>query len=80
MKPEKTKQAWCDALDRGADPGHIVKAAKAYAYARRGEDNNFTPYSATWLNDGSYDDPIDAPSRSGPYRNPEDPSDYHGDM
>lgn len=79
MKPEKTKQAWREALDRGADPGHIVKAAKAYAYARRDEDPQFTPYSNTWLNDGSYDDPIDTPPSSHPHRNPEDPSDYHQD-
>jgi hypothetical protein len=77
MKPEKTKQAWRDALDRGADPGHIVKAAKAYAYARQNEDQQFTPYSNTWLDAGSYDDPIDTPPPSGPHRNPEDDSDYH---
>ncbi|XIG78690.1 hypothetical protein C1N81_39400 [Streptomyces sp. SGAir0957] len=79
MKPEKTKQAWRDALDRGADPGHIVKAAKAYAFARKNEDNNYTPYSNTWLDAGSYDDPIDTPpsSHSGPHRNPANDSDYH---
>ena len=79
MKPEKTKQAWRDALDRGADPDHIVKAAKAYAYARQGEDPQYTPYSATWLNDGSYDDPIEsapAAGDTGPHRNPQNESDY----
>ena len=76
MKPEKTKQAWRDALDRGADPDHIVKAAKAYAYARRNEDPQFTPYSNTWLDAGSYDDPVDASPANGPHRNPEDHSNY----
>lgn len=83
MKPEKTKQAWRDALDRGADPGHIVKAARAYAYARRDEDPQYTPYSATWLNDGSYDDPIDASPASGgyqPYHDPIDQSVYDKEL
>lgn len=81
MKPEKTKQAWRDALDRGADPDHIVKAAKAYAYARSNEDQQFTPYSNTWLDAGSYDDPIDAP-RAGyePYRDPADQSVYDQEL
>lgn len=80
MKPEKTKQAWRDALDRGADPDQIVKAAKAYAYARRNEDQQFTPYSATWLNDGSYDDPIAEPSGYQPYSNTTDQSIYDQEL
>jgi hypothetical protein len=79
MHIEKTRKAWAAALDRGADPGLIVKAAKAYAFARRDENPKYTPYSATWLDNGGYDDPIDAQSASGPHRNPEDPSDYHQD-
>ncbi|MDQ0758749.1 hypothetical protein [Streptomyces canus] len=79
MHIEKSRKAWAAALDRGADPGLIVKAAKAYAYARRSENPKYTPYSATWLDNGGYDDPIDASPDSGPHRNPEDPSDYHQD-
>ncbi|WP_051135521.1 hypothetical protein [Streptomyces sp. 351MFTsu5.1] len=78
MQIEKTKRAWRDALDRGADPDLIVKAAKAYAYARRNEDAKYTPYSATWLNNGGYDDPMPAASSQadGPHRNPDDQSEY----
>jgi hypothetical protein len=80
MQPEKTKTAWRAALDRGADPDLIVKAAKAYAYARRNEDQQFTPYSATWLNDGSYDDPIAEPSGYQPYSNTTDQSIYDQEL
>ncbi|MGW0837111.1 helix-turn-helix domain-containing protein [Streptomyces prunicolor] len=81
MKPEKTKQAWRDALDRGADPDQIAKAAKAYAHARQGEDQRFTPYSNTWLDDGSYDDPIETPSGGyQPYHDPTDQSVYDKEL
>lgn len=82
MQPEKTKTAWRAALDRGADPDLIVKAAKAYAQHLGGKADRYTPYSATWLNNGSYDDPLDsvpATGSDGPHRNPEDDSDYHQD-
>jgi hypothetical protein len=84
MQPEKTKTAWRAALDRGADPDLIVKAAKAYALHLGGKADRYTPYSATWLNNGSYEDPLDSapPADSndpGPHRNPADPSDYHQD-
>ena len=78
---EKAKQAWCDALDRGADPDLIIKAAKAYAQDRRGEDPRYTPYPATWLNNGSYEDQPD-PEAGGyqPYRDPTDESVYDKDL
>ncbi|MFE4671057.1 helix-turn-helix domain-containing protein [Streptomyces sp. NPDC056723] len=78
MQPEKTKTAWRAALDRGADPGLIVKAAKAYAQHLGGQVNRYTPYSATWLNNGSYDDPLPAAADGEyePYRNPTDQSVY----
>lgn len=74
---EKAKRAWRDALDRGADPDLIVKAAKAYAHERASKDAKYTPYPATWLDNGSYEDQPD--EAGGPYRNPEDPSGYHED-
>lgn len=64
LQPEKSKQAWRAAIERGADAQRIVEAAIAYAYSRQGEDPNYTPYFATWLNAGSYDDPIE-PKPSG---------------
>jgi hypothetical protein len=83
MQPEKTKTAWRAALDRGADPGLIVKAAKAYAQHLGGKVTRYTPYSATWLNNGSYDDPLPAAAPDGghqPYRNPTDQSVYEEDF
>ncbi|WNI19143.1 hypothetical protein [Actinacidiphila sp. ITFR-21] len=64
LQPEKCKQAWRLAMERGADPQHIVEAAVAYAFSRQGEDETYTPYFATWLGAGSYDDPI-KPKPSG---------------
>jgi hypothetical protein len=58
VQPEKAKKAWRAAIDRGVDPQHIVDRTVAYADSRKDEDQNFTPYLATWLNAGSYDDPI----------------------
>src|SRR5690606_22389479 len=60
MQIEKTKRAWRMALDRGADPDHIVKKARAYAQHLGGKAGRYTPYSATWLDNGSYDDPIES--------------------
>ncbi|MFD9070566.1 hypothetical protein [Streptomyces lasiicapitis] len=81
---EAAKKAFIAAVDRGADPAHIVEAAKTYAHERKDEDPKYTKYPATWLNKGCYDDePDPEPGRhlravgdSGPHRNPEDPADY----
>jgi hypothetical protein len=86
MQPEKTRKAWIAALDRGADPDLIVKAAKAYAQHLGGKADRYTPYSATWLNNGSYEDSLDsAPAANTaegyqPYRNPTDQSVYDEDF
>jgi hypothetical protein len=56
---EKAKQAWRDAIDRGADPDHLVAAATAYAQERADKPVKYTPFPATWLNDGRYDDDPD---------------------
>ncbi|MGW7726279.1 hypothetical protein ACWGJ6_23455 [Streptomyces canus] len=76
---EKAKRAWRDALDRGADPDVIVKAAKDYAHDRAGKDAKYTPYPATWLDAGSYEDQPDPEPQGteGPHRNPKDDSEYH---
>lgn len=57
---EKAKAAWREALDRGAEADHIVAAATAYAQERAGKPDKYTPYPATWLNDGRYDDEPDS--------------------
>jgi hypothetical protein len=61
---EKAKDAWRRAIDRGADPDRMVEAAAAYARERAGEPAQYTPYPATWLDNGRYDDEPD-PEPSG---------------
>jgi DNA-binding transcriptional ArsR family regulator len=81
---EEAKKAWIAAIERGADPQHVVAAAKGYAHERHGQDPKYTKYPATWLNKGCYDDePDPQPGRhlravgdSGPHRNPQNDSDY----
>ncbi|MEE4419592.1 hypothetical protein [Streptomyces bugieae] len=68
---EEAKKAWIAAIERGAQPEHIIQAAQGYARERAGEDPKFTKYPATWLNKGCYDDEPDQPpngSRSGHLR------------
>ncbi|MCP3820109.1 helix-turn-helix domain-containing protein [Streptomyces sp. A3M-1-3] len=86
---EEAKKAWIAAMDRGADPTHVVKAAEAYARERHGEDPKYTKYPATWLNKGCYDDEPDTPGKSQlravagghqPWRNPEDQSAYYEEL
>lgn len=84
VQQEKAKRAWRAAMERGADPQHIVDRTVEYARSREDEDENYTPYLATWLDAGSYDDPIKpkrqrSAQQSGdyqPYRNYDDQSVY----
>jgi hypothetical protein len=81
---EEAKKAWCTAIERGADPQHIVTAATAYARERASEDPKFTKHPATWLTKGCYDDEPDPAGRPQlravgdwqPYTNPTDHSVY----
>jgi DNA-binding transcriptional ArsR family regulator len=84
---EEAKKAWIAAIDRGADPQHIVDAAQDYARERKDEDPQYTKYPATWLNKGCYDDEPDPEpgkpnlrpvggNRHQNYQPPEDPSVY----
>lgn len=68
---EEAKKAWIAAIERGAQPEHMVQAAQAYARERAGEESKYTKYPATWLNKGCYDDEPDQPptgSRPGHLR------------
>lgn len=56
---EEAKKAWITAIERGADPQHMVQSATGYARERAGEDPKYTKYPATWLNKGCYDDEPD---------------------
>ncbi|MCG6493395.1 hypothetical protein [Kitasatospora sp. A2-31] len=84
---EEAKRAWCQAIERGANPQCIVSAATTYARERVNEDPKYTKYPATWLNKGCYDDEPDAPAGQRPplravaggwqpYTNPSDHSVY----
>ncbi|GAA1065270.1 helix-turn-helix transcriptional regulator [Streptomyces asiaticus] len=83
---EEAKKAWIAAIERGADPQHIVAAAQGYARERAGEDPKYTKHPATWLNKGCYDDePDPQPGRTQlkavaggyePWRNPTNQDDY----
>ncbi|WP_158712404.1 helix-turn-helix domain-containing protein [Streptomyces sp. NRRL F-5135] len=82
---EEAKKAFLAALNRGADPQHIVDAATGYARERAGEEPKYTKYPATWLNKGCYDDepdPVGRPNlravggRHTPHRDHEDQSIY----
>lgn len=64
---EEAKKAWIAAIERGAQPEHIVQAAQGYARERTNEDPQFTKHPATWLNKGCYDDePDQAPTGGRP--------------
>ncbi|SES04189.1 hypothetical protein [Streptomyces qinglanensis] len=64
---EDARKEWIAAIDRGATPEHIVQAAKAYAHERATEDPRYTPYPATWLRRGAYDDEPDQPPLAAPF-------------
>jgi DNA-binding transcriptional ArsR family regulator len=88
---EEAKKAWIAAIERGADPKHVVDAAQAYARERHGEDPKYTKHPATWLNKGCYDDePDPQPGRANlravsgdgwrPFQNPENHDVYDEDL
>lgn len=85
---ETARKAWISALKRGAAADHVIAAAARYADERQGQDPKFTPYPATWLNRGSYDDEPEPTGRhlravSGgwqPFRNPENHDVYDEDL
>lgn len=63
------EKAWKKAITKTrADPAAIVAACQSYADRCRatGQDPNFIPYPATWLNRGSWADDLDAVMPLGP--------------
>lgn len=80
----KAEKAWRAAVKRGADPAHLVEAARRYADATRHAEARYVKYPATWLNAGAYDDEPEQVrpqlrAVSGgyqPFRNPTDPDAY----
>lgn len=51
------EKAWMKAV-RTADPPTIIEAASAFAAIRAGEDKQFIPYPATWLNQKRWQDDL----------------------
>ena len=74
----------CDkAVKAGAEPAAIRAGAERFARERQGQDPKFTPYPASWLNAGRWEDEpqlglLRAVSGGyrGPYRDPADQSAY----
>lgn len=67
------------------DPAVIVAGARRFAAERAGENPQFTPYPASWLNDGCWADEPDRPppqKANGyqPWRNPEDQGAYDEEL
>lgn len=56
---EDAKRAWIAAMERGANPEHIIDAAQSYARERAQQDPTYTKHPATWLDKGCYDDEPD---------------------
>lgn len=66
--PRKTakaaaRKAWAKAI-KTTDPDVIITATHAYAEQRRYENPKYTPYPATWLNAGQWDDEPDQPTNA----------------
>lgn len=52
----EARKAWIKALKDGATADHVIAAASRFAGERAAKDPQYTPYPATWLARGSYDD------------------------
>lgn len=85
------RKAFAAAVKRGAKSADLVAASAAHRdnWARCRTEMRFIPHPATWLNGERYDDELPAPSAlratgtggyEGPWTEPEDPSDYDGDL
>ncbi len=88
--PADARKAW-DKIVAGSkkapavDPAVIVAGARRFAAERAGENPKFTPYPASWLNDGCWADEPDRPpsqKSSGyqPWANPADQSAYDEEL
>ena len=49
------------AVKGGVDPSEIVSAAEDYAKAKAGEPQKYIAYPTTWLNQGRWEDEVEAP-------------------
>jgi hypothetical protein len=71
---QDARRAWARAT-RSTDPDKIIDVVRRYPFR---EDRTYVKHPATWLNDGCWEDDLDAlrvssnghRNRSEPYRNP----------
>lgn len=83
--PKDAEKAWAKAIKNGVDPETVILAAKKFAAKRVGQDPQYTPYPATWLNKGSWDDEDDQPQLRvvggyQPFQSNRDPSAWEDDL
>lgn len=83
---QDARRAWDKALKDGAKPEDITAGAERFALERRGQNPKYTPYPATWLNAGRWEDEPEQPNLRAvagghqPWRNPVDQSVYDEDL
>ena len=87
VKKPDAQRAWDKAVGKKhIDPTVIVVACRAWAERceATGQDPNFIPYPATWLNGEQWNDdlddvmPLHKANGHRPYKNPTDPAAYSG--
>lgn len=65
----QARRAWAKAI-KTTDPAAVIAAAKRFADRRRGQDPQYTPHPATWLNGERWaDQPAAAPIDEGWWNN-----------
>jgi hypothetical protein len=82
---QAAEKAWGKAIKGGANPEVVILAAKKFAATRAGQDPKFTPYPATWLNRGSWEDEDETPHLRvvggyQPFVSNRDPSAWEDDL
>ena len=79
-------RAWIKAIKNGADAEIVIAGAEFYALEKKGAESRYIKNPQGWLNDGRWQDEPDRSyqttplARTGPWRNPEDQSDYYGEI
>jgi hypothetical protein len=66
------ERAWRAALKRGADPDHVIEAARVYARQQSGKERRYIKLPATWLNADAFDNEPEPDPQWGSRRSPQD--------
>lgn len=56
VAPTEAERVFTDLVERGADPEHLIKKARAYAATVDPADMRYVPSPHSWLKQGRYDD------------------------